>query len=1116
MKKILILLIALMLVATAIAAPNPAMQYCKDSGNTYEVRTDGEGNEYGVCITNKGEEDAWDYFLQKPKTPATLSSEQGTDKQELALQRPAAKGERMSLDPPLISDIDWRNEDGHDYMSPVKDQGSLCGSCWAFAILGIAEAQVNINIDKPTYDINLSEQDILSCSGGGSCDGGTYNDTFPYLETTGVVEENCMPYEGDDTIPCGDKCTTDAPTKAQSVFLNNTVDTIKSALQNGPTTAYMLICQDFNFHNFTGPTPYVHSPLSPCTGPYTGWHAIDIVGFNDEGEYWICKNSWAVSFGDKGYFYVHYNETVTNSTVWETNNSDFRTFFIDDSWALTSTDLDGDDVDDETDNCKETPNTNQTDADGDGLGDVCDNCPMVHNADQADADGDGVGDVCDNCLATANTNQTDADGDGVGDACDNCPGTANGDQSDADGDGIGDVCDAAICGGNNGPCDCGDTITGDATLTQDFNCNSGLTINASNITLDCKGYTITGQGAGIGITIANKMGVVVKNCEVSQFESGIEVTESYNITIINNNITDNGLNPMDFSGIDLVNTHNSTVQDNNISGNEYGLYAFSSNSNTIKNNILEGNSYTGVKLVLSHHNTISGGRITDVNMCEVDCGGIELIDSNENLVQDVQLQDNVQGVYVENSTGNSIKDTDFIRGYKGLYAMSSVGIMIADCTFENISSSAIELIAMIPSSDHMITDNVIKNPGSRGNGWGILLQYEDNVTIERNTIELTNNIGFDSERSRSVEDVELQAGVEGRGAIRAYRTDPVYINDNYIKGGDYGIYIGTESNARIENNDFINSTKYGLYEDVGVSVNWTLKEEIDCINNDITISHGWVSAMGGSINAQNCTITVAGEELNLSGNEVGTAKLPYDTSGDNEDTVEMEGFSAEIHTNSPSSGNVNITMYSQNPGNNAYSLKAFNKWIDISPDSLNLSYWILKIYYTEQELEDAGLKESSLRIEYYNETSGTWESYTSPRGGVNTTGNYVWANLTHFSLYGLFGSKPQTRTYSSGGGGGGYTPAVITNTTPTQPAVAPVPRPSSSVKETPEEKPQPKEQKETQTKTEAPPAREQAEQSTQQITGAVTGVTQTARWAITALAAILIAIGGFFTWRKFK
>ena len=59
-----------------------------------------------------------------------------------------------------------------------------------------------------------------------------------------------------------------------------------------------------------------------------------------------------------------------------------------------------------------------SDLDGDSILDNVDNCVMAANAGQADGDGDGVGDACDNCQLIANSNQRDTNADGFGNVCD--------------------------------------------------------------------------------------------------------------------------------------------------------------------------------------------------------------------------------------------------------------------------------------------------------------------------------------------------------------------------------------------------------------------------------------------------------------------------------------------------------------------------------------------------------------------------------------------------------------------------------------------------------------------------------------------------------------------------
>ncbi|NLH49607.1 MAG: hypothetical protein GX444_13550 [Myxococcales bacterium] len=208
----------------------------------------------------------------------------------------------------LPDSFDWRNHEGN-FITGIRNQGG-CGSCWAFAAVAAAEANLAIvfNRTNPTFD--FAEQHVLSCSGAGTCAGGPINLTLDYLRDYGVPLESCYPYLGFDA-PCDNTCEEwekEAVRVASWDWVTTTnnqdIELMKTALLEGPITSWFEVYQDFYAYEIG---VYEH-----VWGDYVGGHFVLVVGWDDKDGAWIAKNSWG-DWGDEGYFEIKWGEVSFGS-----------------------------------------------------------------------------------------------------------------------------------------------------------------------------------------------------------------------------------------------------------------------------------------------------------------------------------------------------------------------------------------------------------------------------------------------------------------------------------------------------------------------------------------------------------------------------------------------------------------------------------------------------------------------------------------------------------------------------------------------------------------------------------------------------------------------------------
>jgi len=228
------------------------------------------------------------------------------------------------------SDATYNGISGN-WLTSVKKQGE-CGSCWAFAAIAAIEAMVNIQRNNPDMDLDLSEQQLVSCCriGCNGCHGGNSYTSWEYLmDNGGSILEECFPYQGidfngchswkvddcsKDPVECDEQCDDDnrftVPLERTGYYRDPDFNLIKNTLFNhGPVVTFMLVYEDFNY--YSGGI-YQHDPGSEIIGG----HAVIITGYDDNEDYLICKNSWGDSWGEDGFFRIPLGEAMLGDQIY--------------------------------------------------------------------------------------------------------------------------------------------------------------------------------------------------------------------------------------------------------------------------------------------------------------------------------------------------------------------------------------------------------------------------------------------------------------------------------------------------------------------------------------------------------------------------------------------------------------------------------------------------------------------------------------------------------------------------------------------------------------------------------------------------------------------------------
>lgn len=343
---------------------NPAAQYCTSLGYDYTVVKDSTGAEHGICVfPDSSTADEWSFYRGEIKSEYSYCARKGLSQisivdssngnetrcaycvtkdgksrvavRELMIQNGDFEStQELFFDSQsdyyedsvyisnrsassFPSNFDWRSYNGHSYVNPIRNQGS-CGSCYAFAT--VASAEGIFNFDWGLYDgnrIELSESFIMWCLGSKSeyypyfhgCWGTTnHRAEVSALAREGVCLRHLFPYQTVQPDSCYHWNNTKVKFSGWYRIAYNDITSMKDAIMKFGVISTLTYADD-GFHNYSQGI-YKNSdtqcPGNPCGFKGTN-HVVAIVGWGedeDEGEYWIVRNSWGAGWGENGYMRI--------------------------------------------------------------------------------------------------------------------------------------------------------------------------------------------------------------------------------------------------------------------------------------------------------------------------------------------------------------------------------------------------------------------------------------------------------------------------------------------------------------------------------------------------------------------------------------------------------------------------------------------------------------------------------------------------------------------------------------------------------------------------------------------------------------------------------------------